>query len=67
MCIRDRAKAAELGLEIVKVTTFTDETTDFSVQVTETKNAGAELVFLDVYKRQSRPCGTASTAARSSC
>ena len=27
------AKAAELGLEIVKVTTFTDETTDFSVQV----------------------------------
>lgn len=43
------AKAAELGLEIVKVTTFTDETTDFSVQVTETKNAGAELVFLPIY------------------
>ena len=42
-------KAAELGLEIVKVTTFTDETTDFSVQVTETKNAGAELVFLPIY------------------
>lgn len=43
------AKAAELGLEIVKVTTFTDDTTDFSVQVTETKNAGAELVFLPIY------------------
>ena len=33
----------------MKVTTFTDETTDFSVQVTETKNAGAELVFLPIY------------------
>ena len=31
------------------MTTFTDDTTDFSVQVTETKNAGAELVFLPIY------------------
>ncbi len=43
------AKALELGLEIVAVTTFTDETTDFSVQVTEVKEAGAELVFLPIY------------------
>ena len=43
------AKAAELGLEIVKVTTFTDETTDFSVQVTSAKEAGADLVFLPMY------------------
>ena len=43
------AKAAELGLEIVKVSTFTDDTTDFSVQVTDMKNAGADVVFLPVY------------------
>ena len=43
------AKAAELGLEIVSVSTFTDDTTDFSVQVTSAKDAGAELVFLPIY------------------
>ncbi len=43
------AKAAELGLEIVSTTTFQDDTTDFSVQMTEAKNAGAELVFLPIY------------------
>ena len=42
-------QAAELGLEIVSVTTFTDETTDFSVQLTEAREAGAELVFLPIY------------------
>ena len=42
-------KAAELGLEIVKVSTFTDDTTDFSVQVTDMKNAGADVVFLPIY------------------
>lgn len=44
-----KAKAAEVGLEIVATSTFTDDTTDFSVQVTEAKNAGAELVFLPIY------------------
>ena len=43
------AKAGELGLEIVSVSTFTDDTTDFSVQVTSAKDAGAELVFLPIY------------------
>ena len=43
------AKAIELGLEVVSVTTFTDDTTDFSVQVTSAKEAGAELVFLPIY------------------
>ena len=43
-------KAAKLGLEIVSATTFPDDTaTDFSVQLTEAKNAGAELVFLPIY------------------
>ena len=42
-------KAAELGLEIVKVSTFTDDTTDFSVQVTDMKNDGADVVFLPIY------------------
>ena len=43
-------KAKELGLELVSVTTFPDDTTtDFSVQLNEAKNAGAELVFLPIY------------------
>ena len=40
------AKAEELGMEIVSTTTFTDETTDYSVQVAAAKDAGADLVFL---------------------
>ena len=42
-------KAAELGLDIVSKTTFTDDTTDFTVQVADAQNAGAELVFLPIY------------------
>ena len=42
-------KAAALGLEVVSETTFTDDTTDFTVQVTAAKDAGAELVFLPIY------------------
>ncbi|MBQ7685507.1 MAG: ABC transporter substrate-binding protein, partial [Bacteroidaceae bacterium] len=41
--------AAEKGLELVYIGTFTDDTTDFSVQVTGAKEAGAELVFLPIY------------------
>ena len=43
------AKSAELGLEIVSTTTFTDETTDFSVQVADAQSKGADLVFLPIY------------------
>ena len=43
------AEAQALGLEIVSVTTFTDDTTDFTVQVTSAKEAGADLVFLPMY------------------
>lgn len=44
------AKAAELGLEIVSDTTFTsDSQSDFSVQVLDAKNNGADLVFLPMY------------------
>ncbi len=43
------ANAAELGLEVVSVTTFTDDTTDFSVQLTDAKDNGADLVFLPIY------------------
>ena len=42
-------KAPEVGLEIVSTTTFTDETTDYSVQVADAQNKGAELVFLPIY------------------
>ncbi len=44
------AKAGELGLEIVSTTTFTDDTAnDFSVQLSDAKNAGADLIFLPIY------------------
>ena len=43
------AEAANLGLNIVSVTTFTNDTTDFSVQLTEAREAGADLVFLPIY------------------
>ncbi len=42
-------KGKELGLEIVSETTFTDETTDFTVQVADAQNKGAEIVFLPMY------------------
>lgn len=43
-------KAKELGLNIVSTTTFTtDSQTDFSVQLNDAKNAGADLVFLPMY------------------
>ena len=44
-----KTKAEELGLEIVSVTTFTDDTTDFSVQVGDAQSNGADLVFLPIY------------------
>ncbi len=43
-------KAAELNLEIVSTTTFTEDTqNDFSVQVADAQAAGADLVFLPIY------------------
>ena len=42
-------EAAKVGIEIVSATTFTDDTTDFSVQLTDAKENGAELVFLPIY------------------
>ncbi|HCM91960.1 MAG TPA: amino acid ABC transporter substrate-binding protein [Lachnospiraceae bacterium] len=44
------AKAAEVGLEVVSTTTFTDDTAnDFSVQLTDAKDKGADLIFLPIY------------------
>ena len=44
------AKAAELGLEIVSATTFTEGSqNDFSVQITDAQSKGADLVFLPIY------------------
>ncbi len=43
-------KAAELGINVVSTTTFnTDSQNDFSVQLNDAKNAGADLVFLPMY------------------
>ncbi len=44
-----KQKAEELGLSIVSTTTCTGSTTDFTVQVNEAKNAGADVVFLPMY------------------
>ena len=45
-----QATADEIGLEIVTVQTFPDDTnTDFNVQLTAAKDAGADLVFMPIY------------------
>ena len=41
--------AEERGLEIVSETEFNEGDADFSVQVNDAKNAGADLVFLPIY------------------
>lgn len=44
------AKANELGLEIVAESAFSDDTNaDFSVQISQMQEVGAELVFLPIY------------------
>ncbi len=44
------SEANAKGLEVVSTTTFSDDTAnDFSVQLTEAQNAGADLVFLPIY------------------
>ena len=44
------AKAEELGLNVVSTTTFTtDSQNDFSVQIADAKDNGADLVFLPMY------------------
>ncbi len=43
-------QAAEVGINIVEVQTFTEDTkTDFSTQIAAIKDAGVELVFLPIY------------------
>lgn len=45
-----KTEAENLGLNVVSVTTFTADTqSDFTVQLTEAKNAGADLVYLPIY------------------
>lgn len=44
------AHAAEIGLEVVSEQTFpSDDNTDYSVQLTACKDAGADLLFMPVY------------------
>lgn len=47
-----KAKADELGLEIVSTSTFITDATDFSVQIAEAKNSGADLLFLPIYYKE---------------
>lgn len=45
-----QTKAGELGLDIVAVETFTDDSAnDFTSQLNELKDSGADLVFLPIY------------------
>ncbi|MGN1367931.1 MAG: ABC transporter substrate-binding protein [Aristaeellaceae bacterium] len=45
-----KAKAAELGVEVVAEAAFSDDNNaDFSVQIAQMKDVGAELVFLPIY------------------
>jgi len=45
-----KTKAAEVGVEIVAEAAFSDDNNpDFSVQIAQMKDAGAELVFLPIY------------------
>ncbi|MCI7474165.1 MAG: ABC transporter substrate-binding protein [Clostridiales bacterium] len=45
-----QATAKEIGLEVVTVQTFPDDTnTDFNVQLNAAKDAGADLVFMPIY------------------
>ena len=45
-----KAEAENIGLEIVSETTFAaDDNTDFTVQVADAKDNGADLVFLPIY------------------
>ncbi len=44
------AEAKKLGLEVVSVTTFPDDTnSDFSAQLNDAKDKGADLLFLPIY------------------
>ena len=43
-------EAQNVGLEVVSVTTFTDDSAnDFSVQLNDAKDSGADLIFLPIY------------------
>ena len=42
-------KAKELGVDVVSVSTCTEDTKDYSVQIADAKNAGADVVFLPIY------------------
>lgn len=45
-----KAEAAEIGLNIVSEQSFTEETSnDFSVQLKDAKDKGAEFIFLPIY------------------
>ena len=44
-----KAKAEEQGLTIVSESTYVANAVDFSVQIADAKNAGADVVFLPIY------------------
>lgn len=47
-----KEKAEELNLNIVSESTFVADNVDFTVQIAEAKNAGADLVFMPIYYQE---------------
>lgn len=43
------AEAAKVGLDVVSVTSFIENDADYSTQLLDAQNAGAEIVFLPIY------------------
>ena len=59
-----KAEAAAKGLEVVAEQSFTkDSKTDFSAQISASKSAGAELVFLPIYYQEASLILSQSDAA----
>lgn len=59
-----KTEAAAKGLELVSEQSFTkDSKTDFSAQIADCKNKGAELVFLPIYYQQASLILTQSKSA----
>jgi len=56
-------RAAEIGLEIVHVETFADDSPDFMAQLTNIAAVNPDIVFMPVYNRHTALIGPQSAAA----
>lgn len=56
-------RASEIGLTILREETFSDETPDFTAQLTNLAAANADVIFIPVYNRHTALIGPQSVAA----